>query len=683
MIISLTGEVLSSRGSNSLAYDVQDAINRIEQDVKQSTSFLAVNSVVIDATNQAQSADNGTNTTNFANTGNGATSGNVLILNSVATNGNPVNTGSRNVYLSDQPNNCTDATLYVKNRPMTYNIVYFTKNNSLWRRTILPSNYNSGTSTGPVRCGDPVWQIPSCAQGYSSSFCKTLDEQLIANISSINFDLSYFVSAGSSSPITTAVDAYSSDATRATALKAATSVGVSISVSKTIAGRDISREATLRASRLDSNATDFAIPSIPASAPAAPTIASTVTDGHVVTFTWPQVPNATSYDLQYRINGGAWQTPTGTQNIPNSSRSYTVTAGNHTDVVEAQVRSEATCTTGACASAYASNSITIPLWAPLILQNGWTTYGNGYSTPSYTKTSAGVVIIKGLIKQGENASIIATLPADYRPATAKPIMFQTASSNGTDAGVRIDVRGNGEIISELANNAWLSLNNINYMAAGTTLTNLSLQNSWVNYDTTTWSGAAYNVDSLGRVHTQGLIRSGSTTFLNTIATLPSTYASQYSHMPNVNSNAYSHLSYDTSGNILFKYGGNSFLGVQAMYYPTSARATGTTCTTQWCNLTLQNSWVYYGSPYTSPQYTKSSDGIVMVKGLISSGANYATIADMPEDFCPEERLLFTVVGDNAYARVDVIPYPSTGCYLYAYTTSSSWTAIDSIIFMAE
>ena len=38
-IVGLTGEVMSSRGSNVVAYDLQDALNRIEEDVKLSTSY--------------------------------------------------------------------------------------------------------------------------------------------------------------------------------------------------------------------------------------------------------------------------------------------------------------------------------------------------------------------------------------------------------------------------------------------------------------------------------------------------------------------------------------------------------------------------------------------------------------------------------------------------------------------
>jgi len=46
-IVNMTGDVLASRVTNVLTYNIQDALSRIEEDVKQSTSFIAGNNVTI------------------------------------------------------------------------------------------------------------------------------------------------------------------------------------------------------------------------------------------------------------------------------------------------------------------------------------------------------------------------------------------------------------------------------------------------------------------------------------------------------------------------------------------------------------------------------------------------------------------------------------------------------------
>ena len=114
VIISMTGEVLASRASTNLSYNVQDALNRIEQDVKISNGYLATNNVM--GTNQGYNDD----TTAFTNIG--GASGTSLILNVVGTTINPVSANSAYVYLKNKPNSCAAPQ---NNIPFSYNIVYF------------------------------------------------------------------------------------------------------------------------------------------------------------------------------------------------------------------------------------------------------------------------------------------------------------------------------------------------------------------------------------------------------------------------------------------------------------------------------------------------------------------------------------------------------------------------------
>lgn len=156
VIISMTGEVISSRASNTLIFNVQDALARIEEDVELSAGFLATNTVTLSAA-QGQGYNN--DATNFTNVG---SNGNALILNMIATDTNPLTSTSQYVYLRDQPNSCLAPQ---NNIPLTYNVVYFVKDGTLWRRTIMPQQYADTTT---YACGT-TWQQPSCNPTWLAS----------------------------------------------------------------------------------------------------------------------------------------------------------------------------------------------------------------------------------------------------------------------------------------------------------------------------------------------------------------------------------------------------------------------------------------------------------------------------------------------------------------------------------
>ena len=243
VIINLTGEVLSSRASNTLTYNIQDALDRVEEDITRSNSFLSINSIAFTAANPQGYGAVGS-TENFLSKN--ATNGDSLILSALVTDGNPLAATTRTVYLANQPNPCTTYERYVSNTPMTLNIIYFVDSQgTLWRRTVMPADY----SNAAIRCGNAPWQQPSCQTDYSSAFCKTNDIKLVDKVGTSGFSIEYYPSASSTLASTSAV---STDATiRATALATMRSAKVTISVSDTIAGRDISRSASVRVTQLN------------------------------------------------------------------------------------------------------------------------------------------------------------------------------------------------------------------------------------------------------------------------------------------------------------------------------------------------------------------------------------------------------------------------------------------------
>jgi hypothetical protein len=112
-----------------------------------------------------------------------------------------------------------------------------------------------------------------------------------------------------------------------------------------------------------------------------------------------------------------------------------------------------------------------------------------------------------------------------------------------------------------------------------------------------------------------------------------------------------------------------------MYFPDSY--TGT-----WNNLTLTNSWANYGGVYPTAQYTKSSDNVVTVRGLIRSGTVTANtiLATLPVGFRPAERHLLAATCANANCRIDVL---ADGTIRGMAGMSATWSSFDRISFLAE
>lgn len=692
LIVNLTGEVLSSRGSNVLAYDLQNTLNRIEQDVKLSTTYLAASNITTTTTKQGYGGTTTTGgTATFTNVDKTATGGSPasLVLNALATNGNPLSNTSGFVYLADKPNSCDTYDDYSKNTPMTMNIVYFVQNNTLWRRVIMPADYDNAA----IRCGNAAWQVPTCINGYAAAslpFCKANDERMVDGVSPSDFAVNYYAAASSTTPDSTAANqAITNDATRNTALQSTPTVEVSITSNKTIAGRDISRTSTVRVTRLDTNASSIAQQQTVTSAPAAPSVSGTVSDGHNVTFTWPRVAGATSYNIDYCVvaasvvdpvthctSNSLWQT--GATNVDNNSRSYVVTSGGHTDKVAARVRAS----NSFGPSAYGTQAITIPLWAPLLLKGNWTDYSATFAPASYTKTKDGFVLIKGLVKNGGTPVIwetIGSLPGDYAPSGT--LIFSATGSSNVAARVNVYPTSDGANVQlgNDASGAWLGLDTIRYVAAdaGYTRNALTLQNGYSNYGGG-YATAAWVQDASGRISIEGLLTGGTRTVNTVIASLPAAATPNGSHLVHSWSNGiYTPFGVQASPSAIVARTGatGGWYSINTSYLPSASSAT-------WTNLTFQNSWANYGGSYATGQYTKTADNVVQLKGLIRLGTNTydTTIATLPAGFRPKNRLLLTTIqNSDAHARIDILPDGQ----IRFMGSNNGYYSLSNIQFMAE
>ncbi|MEO6109729.1 MAG: fibronectin type III domain-containing protein [Candidatus Saccharimonadales bacterium] len=424
VIISVTGEVLASRGSNQLTYNVQDTMNRIEQDVKLSSVFLAQNNITPASPQGYNDA-----TSNFTNVG-GAT-GPMLILNVLVTNDNPLTLGSGVVYLSNQPNGCGTA-LVQNNVPMTMNVIYYIKGTTLWRRTVMPSNY---ASTG---CSTP-WQRPSCSVGYTDPFCKTNDVRLVDGVNPSSFFIQYFTTTNATLPNTVASNTSSSVTDRNTALFSTPTVVVSLTANQVVAGRTIERAATMRATRLETNATTVAAPPVQSALSGPPTKVNTSGNTNTsATVNWTSPSGTpTSYTLQYSKTS-SFSSPTTISNITSTTKTITglTTATGYFFKVSA---TNSTGTTAYSTGVLGYTTGTNP-WSSYTKLTGVGDWNNDGKNDILGYTSIGDVRLHtgngdgtfngGILLTNIGSSVVSFIGPGTLPSGTAPIMWWTDTGGG-------------------------------------------------------------------------------------------------------------------------------------------------------------------------------------------------------------------------------------------------------------
>lgn len=239
-IVTLTGESLAEGGKAQLINDVQESLDRIENDVQSSGAYLSTNN--FDLTSPQGLNDATQKFVSISATGNDS-----IILNSFSTSANPSLSSRSLVYLPNTPFACGDASLG-QNQAMTMNIVYFVKNSALWRRTVATSTYASKTCPGVT-----VWQQPNCAEALMSTntgLCKAQDELLLTGVEPSDFKVYYYLSASDTTP-EASVEVSDPD-TRQIAIDKTSTLQITLKGSKSIAGRDITQQGAIRVTRTGS-----------------------------------------------------------------------------------------------------------------------------------------------------------------------------------------------------------------------------------------------------------------------------------------------------------------------------------------------------------------------------------------------------------------------------------------------
>lgn len=238
LIIVMSGDVLAARAQNVLAYNIQDALTRMEYDIKSSSRFMATTNNF--SLTSPQGYDDGTSA--FYNVD--GTQGTVLILEQTATTQNPSMAPSSFAYLRNQPYSCSSPSLR-DNAIMMYNVVYFVKgsgaDSTLWRRTLMPSSYATAGCSVP-------WQQPSCTT--PAGFCITNDIELVKGVTTSDFSVQYYAAANSTTPNASVSSTATAPATRQTTLETLTTANISIRANTLVAGRDVTWAGSLRATRI-------------------------------------------------------------------------------------------------------------------------------------------------------------------------------------------------------------------------------------------------------------------------------------------------------------------------------------------------------------------------------------------------------------------------------------------------
>jgi len=102
----------------------------------------------------------------------------------------------------------------------------------------------------------------------------------------------------------------------------------------------------------------------------------------------------------------------------------------------------------------------------LSLQNGWAPFDPTTSDPIFWKSN-GVVHVSGIIKGGATAysTVIATLPAGFRPVKSEYFSLLTSAPSSAEMG-SVSVMANGEVrCFHNCNSGFLSLSGITFLAA--------------------------------------------------------------------------------------------------------------------------------------------------------------------------------------------------------------------------
>lgn len=183
LLVQLSGNSLASKEQATTAYNTQDALDNMEQDLYYATAFPSS----VTPLNSPQGSDNSTtaaftNLINFSGSPSSSTTeATALIVKVPAISASPFTPSRQLIYAKAPASSNCGTTAENTNDIFPVYYVYFVNGSTLYRRTLL------GDSTDSAQCAnDPTpWQVGSCFPGgTTSSACSANDETLLTNVAS-------------------------------------------------------------------------------------------------------------------------------------------------------------------------------------------------------------------------------------------------------------------------------------------------------------------------------------------------------------------------------------------------------------------------------------------------------------------------------------------------------------------
>ncbi|HEU5118641.1 MAG TPA: hypothetical protein VFT74_18735, partial [Isosphaeraceae bacterium] len=349
--------------------------------------------------------------------------------------------------------------------------------------------------------------------------------------------------------------------------------------------------------------------------------------------------------------------------------------------------------------------VSTPSWKSLALQGTWVPYQSppakpGYLSAQYLRTSAGIVMMRGLVKLGGSGTVICTLPAGYRPSGRLAFLGSDSNNGG---GSYLQVRENGDVVwvtNVTGSSIWVNLEDIMFPAAdvapNSAWTPITMGSDWESYRVvdTSWPVPAWWQDSTGRVWFRGLVKTktgvnpggDSTIGIYPVGLKPNLQI----HQAVLSSGAALYSSIHYRDNII----------VWKPESPASSTQWLSLCNIRlfpvanfpesvWTNMTLIGTTTNYApSSFPAASIIRMPDGIIHCRGLISNaqmGAGTAFTAGMAiGDRNGDYQMIWSTVSNSTFARINYNssnhPNPHA---LAKLSGNNAWQSLDGIQWFDE
>lgn len=294
--------------------------------------------------------------------------------------------------------------------------------------------------------------------------------------------------------------------------------------------------------------------------------------------------------------------------------------------------------------------------------------GQSWRSPAFLKTSAGIVVLSGILG-GTLNGLLGTLPEGYRPSAR--LMFDAA--NGSSDGIRVDVLENGEVWWQTGSTTpgYISLDGISFPAVGAVewIPITTFASGWAAFPEATWGVPSYALDACGRLWHRGLLRGTPITtlpgsqnqvmFTHSAALRPS----QQLHLPSISPTVdlYGMIAAEGDGGVSAKgKSSTSFISLSRVMWCPGSTFPANDPRRKY--MKGRNSWTRYSGTHPAPQTIVHADGFATCEGLIASGTVGARALVFPPGYRPDASpydsmasggTVHTVVASEARARADL------------------------------